>query len=251
MQVIGPDDPLPARRIQRIAVAGPAGSGKSTLARILCERMGLPFVEFESFFHGPGWTVRETWQADVLEFLTGNDWAIEWQGEEVREQLTGRLDALVWLDHPRTLTVTRVVVRTLKRRAGRGSKIAGGNVEVRCARSSPIASTSSKSPGGTTRSCGRASARSSTRTVIRNSSSSGCAVNDRSIAGFAGHSRGTFAEELRLRVPHGDHVDRGLRRRISDTWVRPRRCSRGGGSAQRSQATADIDHDRRWRTPQQ
>ncbi|MFK0248499.1 adenylate kinase [Amycolatopsis azurea] len=129
MEIIGPDDALPGQRIRRAAVAGPAGSGKSTLARTLCERMGLPFVEFESFFHGPGWTVRETWQADVLEFLDGEEWAIEWQGEEVRERLTARLDVLVWLDHPRVMTMTRAVVRTLKRRVGRGSKIAGGNVE--------------------------------------------------------------------------------------------------------------------------
>ncbi|RSN65632.1 adenylate kinase [Amycolatopsis sp. WAC 04182] len=129
MEIIGPDDALPSRRIRRAAVAGPAGSGKSTLARTLCERMGLPFVEFESFFHAPGWTVRETWQADVLEFIGGDEWAIEWQGEEVRERMTERLDVLVWLDHPRAMTVARTVVRTLKRRMGRGSKIAGGNVE--------------------------------------------------------------------------------------------------------------------------
>ncbi|OXM43218.1 (d)CMP kinase [Amycolatopsis alba] len=129
MEIIGPDDALPVRRIRRAAVAGPAGSGKSTLARTLCERMGLPYVEFESFFHGPGWTVRETWQADVLEFLDGDEWAIEWQGEEVRERMTERLDVLVWLDHPRAMTMARTVVRTLKRRVGRGSKIAGGNVE--------------------------------------------------------------------------------------------------------------------------
>ena len=122
MQVIGPHDPLPPLR--RIAVAGPAGSGKSTLARTLCERLGVPYVEFESFFHGPGWTVRPTWQADVLDYLAGEVWAIEWQGEEVRERMTARLDALVWLDHPRALTMSRVVVRTLKRRFGRGSAIA-------------------------------------------------------------------------------------------------------------------------------
>ncbi|WP_410650546.1 adenylate kinase [Amycolatopsis sp. cmx-4-54] len=129
MEIIGPADALPAHRIRRVAVAGPAGAGKSTLARTLCERMGLPFVEFESFFHAPGWTVRETWQADVLEFISGDEWAIEWQGEEVRERMTERLDVLVWLDHPRAMTVARTVVRTLKRRVGRGSKIAGGNVE--------------------------------------------------------------------------------------------------------------------------
>ncbi|MEU8415813.1 adenylate kinase [Amycolatopsis japonica] len=129
MHVLGPTDLLPRRLVRRVAVAGPAGSGKSTLARTLCEHLGVPYVEFESFFHGPGWTVRETWQADVLQFLDGDVWAIEWQGEQVREQMTARLDALVWLDHPRALTMTRVVIRTLKRRIGRGSKIAGGNVE--------------------------------------------------------------------------------------------------------------------------
>ncbi len=129
MEIIGPDDALPGRRIRRVAVAGPAGAGKSTLARTLSERMGLPFVEFESFFHAPGWTVRETWQAEVLEYLDGDEWSIEWQGEEVRERMTERLDVLVWLDHPRAMTVARTVVRTLKRKAGRGSKIAGGNVE--------------------------------------------------------------------------------------------------------------------------
>jgi adenylate kinase family enzyme len=129
MRVLGPRDPLGARAIQRIGVAGPAGSGKSTLARTLGERLGLPYVEFESFFHGPGWTVRETWQADVLEHLDGAVWSIEWQGEQVRERMTARLDVLVWLDHPRALTMARVVKRTLLRRLGRGSKIAGGNVE--------------------------------------------------------------------------------------------------------------------------
>nr|WP_233594975.1 (d)CMP kinase [Amycolatopsis sp. WAC 04169] len=129
MHVLGPTDPLPQRPVRRVAVAGPAGAGKSTLARTLCERLGVPYVEFESFYLGPGWTVRETWQDDVLQFLDGEVWAIEWQGEQVRERLTARLDVLVWLDHPRALHMTRVVMRTLRRRVGRGSKIAGGNVE--------------------------------------------------------------------------------------------------------------------------
>ena len=110
-------------------MAGSAGSGKTTLARTLSERLGVPFVQMETFFHGPGWTVRETWQADLLEYLDRDVWAIEWQGEEVRERMTARLDVLVWLDHPRALTMTRVVIRTLQRRFGRGSKIPGGNVE--------------------------------------------------------------------------------------------------------------------------
>ncbi|HET6704798.1 adenylate kinase [Amycolatopsis sp.] len=127
-RVIGPDDPL-GRPVRRIAVAGSAGSGKSTLAQTLCARLGVPYVSLESFYLGPGWTVRETWEAEVLEFLAGDVWAIEWQGEQVRERMTARVDVLVWLDHPRTLAMARVVKRTLQRRFGRGSAIAGGNVE--------------------------------------------------------------------------------------------------------------------------
>jgi hypothetical protein len=43
--------------------------------------------------------------------------------------MTARAQVLVWLDRPRALAVTRVVVRTIKRRFGRGSAIPGGNVE--------------------------------------------------------------------------------------------------------------------------
>ncbi|MEC3981797.1 AAA family ATPase [Amycolatopsis sp. H20-H5] len=129
MRVIGPSDPLQIERLQRIAVAGPPGAGKSTLARRLCEQLGLPFAEFESFYHAPGWTVRPTWQDDVRTFLESQAWAIEWQGEEVREHMTARAQVLVWLDHPRTFAVTRVIIRTVKRRLGRGPTIAGGNSE--------------------------------------------------------------------------------------------------------------------------
>ena len=65
----------------------------------------------------PGRAVRGKGKADVLHHLDGDVWAIEWQGEAVRERMTARLDVLVWLDHPRALTMTRVVRRTLVRRS--------------------------------------------------------------------------------------------------------------------------------------
>lgn len=129
MRVLTAEDPLPGERPTRFAVAGTAGAGKTTLARRICGMRGIPFVEFEAFYHAPGWTVVETWAEDVLRFVDGPEWAIEWQGEEVRDRLTGRAQVLVWLDHPRALTSARVIARTVRRRFGRGSPIAGGNVE--------------------------------------------------------------------------------------------------------------------------
>jgi hypothetical protein len=129
VRLLSPTDPLPLDQPRRFAVAGPAGAGKSTLAEQLSGLLGLPFVQFESFYHAPGWTVRETWREDVLAYVAGPEWAIEWQGEEVREALTARTQVLVWLDHPLALTMTRTFVRTVKRRRGHGTPIPGGNVE--------------------------------------------------------------------------------------------------------------------------
>ncbi|UJW32103.1 adenylate kinase [Saccharothrix sp. AJ9571] len=129
MRVLGPIEAVPLDRVRRIAVAGPPGSGKTTLAAELSRRLGVPFTQFETFFHGPGWTVLPDWQEKVLAHVDGESWAIEWQGEEVREQLTARTQVLIWLDHPRWLTTARVVTRTLRRRFGRGSAIPGGNTE--------------------------------------------------------------------------------------------------------------------------
>lgn len=129
MRLLSPTDPLPPIRPRRFAVAGPAGAGKSTLAEQLSGLLGLPFTMFETFYHAPGWTVHETWREDVLAYVAGPEWAIEWQGEEVREALTARTQVLVWLDHPLALTMTRTLVRTLKRHRGHGTPIPGGNVE--------------------------------------------------------------------------------------------------------------------------
>lgn len=100
----------------KIAVAGGAGAGKSTLARRLSEILDLPYVEMDFLYHGPNWTVRETWVADVDKFTSGPAWTIEWQGEPTRPLLNARADLLVWLDYPRWFAMTRVVRRTLQRR---------------------------------------------------------------------------------------------------------------------------------------
>lgn len=129
MHLLSPTDPLPLDRPRRFAVAGPAGAGKSTLAKQLAGMLHVPFTMFESFYHAPGWTVRPTWREDVLAYVAGPEWAIEWQGEDVREQLTARTQVLVWLDHPRSLTTARTALRTIKRRHGHGTPIPGGNTE--------------------------------------------------------------------------------------------------------------------------
>lgn len=128
MRVLRSLDPLP-RVPRRVTVAGSSGSGKSSLAKELSELLNLPYVELDSLFHGPGWTVLDNWQDSVREIIRGDEWAIEWQGDPVRAETTERADVLVWLDHPRWLTVARTIRRTVRRRFA-GVELWNGNKEL-------------------------------------------------------------------------------------------------------------------------
>lgn len=109
-------------------MAGTSGSGKTTLAARLGEALQLPHIEIDSLFHGPGWTPRESFLADVDAFSREDRWVTEWQYDVVRDLLADRADVLVWLDLPRAVVMHQVIGRTLRRRLRR-QVLWNGNVE--------------------------------------------------------------------------------------------------------------------------
>lgn len=127
MPILQPDDPLPEAP-RRVIVAGTSGSGKTTLARRVADRLGVPHVEIDALFHGPGWTPRPSFEADVDAFTAEPGWVTEWQYPAVRDRLADRADLLIWLDLPRPVVMRQVVRRTLRRRLRR-EKLWNGNVE--------------------------------------------------------------------------------------------------------------------------
>jgi len=112
----------------RILVAGGSGAGKSTLARRIANAAGLPYVEIDALFHGPDWTPRPSFTADVDTFTSHPGWVTEWQYESVRDLLAARAELLVFLDYPRSLVMRRVIMRTLRRRFRR-EELWNGNRE--------------------------------------------------------------------------------------------------------------------------
>lgn len=121
-------DPLP-HRPRRIIVAGVSGVGKTTLARRIAEIAHVPHTEIDALFHGPEWTPRPTFLAEVRDLVARDAWVTEWQYSEARPLLTARADTLVWLDLPFwTTTFPRVVRRTAGRRMRR-QPLWNGNVE--------------------------------------------------------------------------------------------------------------------------
>lgn len=127
MAFLGPDDPLPPS-VRRILVAGGSGSGKSTLRRAVSDALGMPTVELDSMYHGPGWIPIPTFVADVERFAAGPEWVVEWQYRAVKPMLAERADLLVWLDHDRWTVLWRVTRRTVMRRLRR-QELWNGNLE--------------------------------------------------------------------------------------------------------------------------
>lgn len=122
-------DPTRAFGARRVLVVGVSGVGKSTLAAELADRLALPYTELDAMFHGPGWVPRPEFEAEVAELAGRESWVTEWQYTGAREVLAARAELLVWLDLPFwTVTLPRVVRRTLRRRLGR-QRLWNGNVE--------------------------------------------------------------------------------------------------------------------------
>ncbi|WP_314148083.1 AAA family ATPase [uncultured Leifsonia sp.] len=121
-------DALPLRP-RRVLVAGVSGSGKTTLAARIAGITGGPHTEIDALYHGPDWTPRPTFAAEVAAFTEAPAWTTEWQYSDVRELLADRADLLVWLDLPYwRSTFPRVLRRTVRRSRGRET-LWNGNVE--------------------------------------------------------------------------------------------------------------------------
>jgi adenylate kinase family enzyme len=113
---------------RRILVAGASGSGKTTLAARVGDALGVPHVEIDALFHGPGWVPRPTFEDDVRRLVAGPAWVTEWQYSRARGLTAARADLLVWLDLSRWRVMEQVVRRTLRRRLQR-QVLWNGNVE--------------------------------------------------------------------------------------------------------------------------
>lgn len=99
-------------------IVGQPGAGKSTLAREIGARTGLPVVHIDHIHWKPGWQERDRDEKTRLcrEIHAGDRWVFEGGHTATWPERMARCDALIWLDVPATLRLTRVLRRSLKYR---------------------------------------------------------------------------------------------------------------------------------------
>ncbi len=102
---------------RRIVVIGTTCAGKTTLARALGGKLGVPHIELDALYWGPGWTAlpTETFRATVADALSGDAWTTDGNYSKARDIIWGRADTLVWLDYPFPVIMWRLITRTLRR----------------------------------------------------------------------------------------------------------------------------------------
>ena len=115
----------------KIAVIGTSGSGKTTVARELARRLGVPHVELDALYHGPGWseTPPEEFRRRVAAATEADGWVVDGNYDsKLGELVLERADTVVWLDLPLRVALARVTRRTV-RRIRTGEELWSGNRE--------------------------------------------------------------------------------------------------------------------------
>ncbi|WP_399096238.1 adenylate kinase [Streptomyces sp. BBFR2] len=112
--------------MRNLLIVGICGAGKSTLAGAVARRLGLRHVELDAVRHGPRWSVRPAFAADVAALTAADGWVTDSTAyPEVLPGLWERADTAIWLELSRPVVLGRVVRRTAHRLLARRTLWAG------------------------------------------------------------------------------------------------------------------------------
>jgi gluconate kinase len=118
-------------RMNRISVIGTSGSGKSRFADKLARILHIPHVELDALHWEADWIPahRDVFRSRVREAVGAERWVVDGNySKSARDLVWERADTIVWLDFSFTVTLGRVLRRTIYRLVT-GEECCNGNHE--------------------------------------------------------------------------------------------------------------------------
>lgn len=117
--------------MRRVLVYGVTGSGKSTLAARVADRLGLPGHAMDELTWDRGWVPvpAQEQRRRVSEVLAGDAWVLDAAYGIWSDLVLERVELIVGLDLPRSLTLARLLRRTVSHIVRR-TPTCNGNVET-------------------------------------------------------------------------------------------------------------------------
>jgi adenylate kinase family enzyme len=117
--------------MNRISVIGTSGSGKTTFANKLAEILRIPHVELDALHWEADWrpAPRDVFRSRVRDAVGAERWVVDGNySTSARDLVWEWADTIVWLDFSFTLTLGRVLCRTIYRLVT-GEECCNGNRE--------------------------------------------------------------------------------------------------------------------------
>ena len=120
-----------ARTIRRVVVYGVTGSGKSVAAARIAATTGIPYVDVDALMWEPGWVqvAQAEQRARMEEVCSGDAWVLDTAYGSWTDLALARADLVIGLDYPRSVSLRRLLRRTV-RRLRLGTEVCNGNVET-------------------------------------------------------------------------------------------------------------------------
>ena len=117
----------------RIVVVGASCSGKTTLARQIATDLGIPHVELDVLYWGPGWTPNpiEQFRMEVKAEVVKDEWVVDGNYSKVRDVIWPRATHLIWLNPPFANVLWRLISRTFRRVITREELFSGNRESLR------------------------------------------------------------------------------------------------------------------------